>query len=166
MRYLRGAGKAALLLHLAQRPSERPLVRIVVVEGNSMEPVVHSGQLLIFARLPWDVQDIVLADVDEELLVVKRVASCGEDRVLLAGENGNASQNYIVSRHKVIGRLICNTGLCPPSWLYVTAQQQAQEKPGELPLNSASPPGHGSSSERGLARSWWTMSAHRVQQQQ
>lgn len=147
MRYLRGASKAALLLvgavallHLVQRYSEWPLVRITVVEGHSMEPVVHSGQLLVFARLAWDVPDIVLADVDEELLVVKRVVGCGEDRVFLAGDNGNSSQNYVVSRHKVIGRLICNTGWCPPSWLYVTAQQQAADRPGELPLSVASPP--------------------------
>ncbi len=122
MRYLRGAGKATVLLvgavavlHLVQMYGERPLVRITVAEGNSMEPVVHSGQLLVFARLPWDAQDIVLAEVGEELLVVKRVASCHGDRVLLTGDNGKTSKKYVVSRHEVIGRPICNTGLCPPA---------------------------------------------------
>ena len=84
-----------------------------------MQPTLEPGERIVCARVGWQPGDIVLADVGEEYLVVKRVAECGSQRVHLTGDNEQVSCDYWVSPQQIKSVMLCRLGL--PSLLSIRA---------------------------------------------
>ncbi|GAG35544.1 unnamed protein product [marine sediment metagenome] len=72
-----------------------------------MEPTLQPGDRVICVRAPWQSGDIVLADVGEQDLVVKRVAECESRRVHLTGDNEQMSCDYWVSPQQIKSVMLC-----------------------------------------------------------
>ena len=68
-----------------------------------MEPTFASGERLVFVRHSWEIDSVVLADVAEDGLVVKRVVDVADGRVHLLGDNKEASADYWVSPAQMMG---------------------------------------------------------------
>ncbi len=64
---LLGAGAIAVL-HLTGMDEPHPLVRLVAVAGNSMEPTFHAGEQLLFVRKQWHQGSVVIADIADAKL--------------------------------------------------------------------------------------------------
>jgi nickel-type superoxide dismutase maturation protease len=84
-------------------------VRLVVVEGTSMEPALQPGdRLLVVARRPR-VGDVVALQHDGRVLV-KRVAAIDGRHVTVHGDNADASTDSrsfgAVSLRSVLGRAV------------------------------------------------------------
>jgi len=84
-----------------------------------MQPTLEPGERIVCARVGWQPGDIVLADVGEERLVVKRVAECGSQRVHLTGDNKQISCDYWVSRQQIKSVMLCRFAV--PSLLSIRA---------------------------------------------
>ena len=92
-----------VLLHLVCLLCQRPLVRLVEVEGDSMQPTFEPGDRLLFIRWHFEPGTIVIADAGGEGLLVKRVASVTDGRVLLVGDNSEHSAAFNLRRSEVLG---------------------------------------------------------------
>jgi phage repressor protein C with HTH and peptisase S24 domain len=101
-----GAGVVAAV-DLAFVDSPRPPLCIVQVDGSSMSPTLHPGDRLFVARLPWERGSIVIADVGESHLVVKRVVVAHPEFVGLMGDNRELSESFVVPPDHVKGVLVC-----------------------------------------------------------
>ena len=102
---------AVALLHLVGLNSPHPLVRLAVVEGNSMEPTFRPGEQLLFLRRPWRKGSVVLADIKEPNPVVKRVIDVRSGKVLITGDNQEVTATYLVEPDAIIATYCCRTGL-------------------------------------------------------
>ena len=109
----------AAITHFASVKCNHPLLFLSEVQGKSMQPTLEPGERIVCARVGWQPGDIVLADVGEEHLVVKRVAECGSQRVHLTGDNEQISCNYWVSPQQIKSVMLCRLGL--PSLLSIRA---------------------------------------------
>jgi len=110
MRILLKAAKVLLvlvgilaILHVVCLLCQRPLVRLVEVEGNSMQPTFAPGNRLLFIRKHFEPDSIVLADAGEDGIVIKRVVNVTEERVHLVGDNTEESEVYDLLRSEVLG---------------------------------------------------------------
>jgi len=92
-----------VLLHLVCLLCQRPLVRLVEVDGISMQPTFAPGDRLLFIRRHFQPDSIVLADAGDDGLVVKRVADVTDGRVHLAGDNSEHSAAFNLLRREVLG---------------------------------------------------------------
>ena len=72
-----------------------------------MQPTLEPGERIICVRLAWQPGDIVLADVGEQNLIVKRVAECERRRVHLTGDNEQISCDYWVSHQQIKSLMLC-----------------------------------------------------------
>ena len=72
-----------------------------------MQPTLEPGERIICVRVGWQPGDIVVADVGEEDLVVKRVAEHRGGWVHLVGDNEQASHNYWVAAQQVKSVMLC-----------------------------------------------------------
>lgn len=100
--------------HLIGLASAHPLVRLAQVDGISMEPTLHNGQQVLFARLPWHEGSIVLADPPDDGLVVKRVERCEGGQIFLRGDNREMSAVYEVPPDRLVGTMLCCTPFHSP----------------------------------------------------
>ncbi len=91
------------ILHVVCLLCQRPLVRLVEVEGNSMQPTFEPGDRLLFVRKHFEPGNVVLADTGEDGLVVKRVLHMGNGQVHLAGDNSEHTAVYDLPRSAVLG---------------------------------------------------------------
>jgi hypothetical protein len=80
---------------------------LVQVEGMSMYPTLPPGQELLFARMPFVPGDVVLADVGEDGLVIKRIDQIVAARVLLIGDNRGRTATYDVTPRCIRGVMVC-----------------------------------------------------------
>ena len=78
MRILLRAAKVLLvlvglvaILHVVCLLCQRPLVRLVEVEGISMQPTFEPGDRLLFVRRHFQPDSIVIADAGEDGRVIK-----------------------------------------------------------------------------------------------
>jgi len=102
---------AVAVLHLVGLSSPHPLVRLAIVEGDSMEPTFHPGEQLLFLRRPWQKGSVVLADIKEPNPVVKRVVGEYNGKVLLTGDNQEVTATYLIEADAIIATYCCRTGL-------------------------------------------------------
>ena len=114
MRVTMVCGGLVAAVMLVSGLTKHPVLCLVQVDGRSMTPTLQPGQELIFARLPWCVGDIILADVAEPELVVKRVTAASPRMVELQGDNRRVSQDYVVPVRAVKAVLLCQTPLSSP----------------------------------------------------
>lgn len=91
------------ILHVVCLLCQRPLVRLVEVDGISMQPTFAPGDRLLFIRRHFQPDSIVLADAGEDELVVKRVVDVADGHVHLAGDNIEHSAVYDLPRSAVLG---------------------------------------------------------------
>jgi len=91
-----------VLLHLICLLCQRPLVRLVEVEGNSMQPTFAPGERLLFIRRHFEPGSIVIADAGDDGLVVKRVIDVTGGNVHLVGDNREESEEYDLPRAAVL----------------------------------------------------------------
>ncbi len=91
------------ILHVVCLLCKRPLVRLVEVEGISMQPTFAPGDRLLFVRRHFQPDSIVIADVGEDELVVKRVVRLTDGRVHLVGDNTEHSAEYDLPRSAILG---------------------------------------------------------------
>ena len=103
-----------VLLHLACLLCRHPLVRLVEVEGVSMQPTFAPGDRLLFIRWHFEPGSIVIADTGGDGLVVKRVADVTDERVLLVGDNREESETYNLAATAIIGVYLCRFPLKLP----------------------------------------------------
>lgn len=109
------AGSVATVA-LAMLGSDKPLVRVARVDGVSMAPTLRAGEELLFARKPWHVGDIVLANVQDTEPVVKRiVATVPGSAIILAGDNRGVSEIYSVHPADLLGVCIARSVVKLPS---------------------------------------------------
>ncbi len=98
---LLGAGTLAVL-HLTGLDEPHPLVRFVVVEGDSMAPTFHPGEQLLFTQRPWQEGSIVIADINEKTAVVKRVWAIQGEEVVITGDSVEVTASYRLPKDKII----------------------------------------------------------------
>ena len=84
-----------------------------------MQPTLEPGERIVCARVGWQPGDIVLADVGEEHLVVKRVAEHRGQWVYLTGDNERVSCDYWVSPQQIKSVMLCR--LAVPSLYSIRA---------------------------------------------
>lgn len=72
-----------------------------------MQPTLEPGERIVCVRVGWQPGDIVLADVGEEHLVVKRVAEYEDQQVHLIGDNEQISCTYWVSPQQIKSVMLC-----------------------------------------------------------
>ncbi len=118
MRLIMLAAKVIVLLlgliaitHFVSVKCNYPLLFLSEVQGESMQPTLAPGEWIVCVRIGWQPGDIVLADVGEDNLVVKRVAECHGQRVHLTGDNQQISYNYRVSPQQIKSVMVCRLGL-------------------------------------------------------
>lgn len=84
-------------------------LRLVAVEGTSMEPALRPGDRLLVVARPPRVGDVVALRHDGRVMV-KRVAAIDGSHVTVHGDNGAASTDSRsfgpVPRSAVIGRAV------------------------------------------------------------
>ncbi len=95
------------VLHFVTAEYGCPLVFMVEVEGASMEPTLESGERVLFIRRPWQQGDVVVADVGEDKLVVKRVVRRWHQWAYLAGDNRAISRDYWVQPADIRSVMFC-----------------------------------------------------------
>ena len=91
------------ILHVVCLLCKHPLVRLVEVEGTSMQPTFEPGDRLLFIRRHFEPDSIVLADAGEDGPVVKRVVRLTDGRVHLVGDNKEESEWYDLPRSAILG---------------------------------------------------------------
>ncbi len=91
------------VLHLTCILCKRPLVRLIQVDGISMQPTFDPGERLLFIRRHFEPDSIVLADAGADGLVVKRVLDLTDGEVRLVGDNSEHSAVYDLPRSAVLG---------------------------------------------------------------
>ena len=109
MRILLKAAKLFLLLvgvlaalHVVCLLCKHPLVRLVQVDGVSMQPTFEPGDRLLFIREDFEPGSVVIADAGDDGLVVKRVVDVTSGNVHLMGDNREKSEEYYLPRTAVI----------------------------------------------------------------
>ena len=95
------------VLHFVAAEYGCPLVFMVEVEGESMQPTLEPGERVLFIRRAWHQRDVVVADVGEEKLVVKRVVRRWRQWAYLAGDNGAVSRDYWVLPADIKSVMLC-----------------------------------------------------------
>lgn len=107
------AGALAVLLLMSAQTS-KPAACLVQVEGMSMYPTLQPGNELLFARLPFEPGDIVLADVGESFPVIKRVDDADRRIITLVGDNRGHSENYRVLNGSILAVMVCRVPFSSP----------------------------------------------------
>jgi len=90
-------------LHVVCLLCKHPLVRLVEVDGISMQPTFEPGDRLLCVRRHFQPGSIVIADAGEDGSVVKRVVRLTNERVHLIGDNREQSAEYDLPRTAVVG---------------------------------------------------------------
>ena len=101
-------------LHLASLNSQTPLFCLVQIDGQSMEPTFRHGEQAAFARLPWRLGSVVVADVGEPDLVVKRVLYSWKGTIFISGDNTEVSETYRVAESDIRAVLLCRVPFSSP----------------------------------------------------
>ncbi|MHB8996891.1 MAG: S24/S26 family peptidase [Armatimonadota bacterium] len=122
-------GAVAAMALVGGHTGKAPLC-LVQVEGMSMYPTLPPGQELLFARMPFMPGDVVLADVGEDGLVIKRIEQMDAARVLLIGDNRNRTATYDVTPRCIRGVMVCRMPFRSPLGEY---SQTMAERP--MPLS-------------------------------
>jgi len=91
------------ILHVVCLLCQRPLVRLVEVEGISMQPTFAPGDRLLFIRRHFEPDSIVLADAGDDGSVIKRVVDLTDGHVHLVGDNTEHSAVYDLPRSAILG---------------------------------------------------------------
>ena len=109
MRILLKAAKLFLILvgilaalHVVCLLCQHPLVRLIQVDGISMQPTFEPGDRLLFVREHFEPGSVVIADAGDDGLVVKRVVDVTGGNVHLVGDNRAESEEYDLPRTAVI----------------------------------------------------------------
>ncbi len=110
------------VLHLVSVRCGWPVVFMVEVVGDSMAPTLDPGERAMFVRAPWHRGDIVVADVGEDQLVVKRVAGHRADWVYLAGDNWRVSRTYWVQGVAIKSVMLCRVPLLRGTKTYAATE--------------------------------------------
>ncbi len=110
------------ILHVVSARSNRPFVLMARVEGKSMQPTLEPGDRILCVRAPWHQGDIVVADVAQEELVIKRVDGQRAQQVRLVGDNREHSATYWVYPKDIKSIMLCR--LLLPSLHSVSAEAQ------------------------------------------
>ena len=108
--------------HLVSCKWDRPLVLMVRVEGESMKPTLYPGDQILCVRAPLHQGDIVVADVAQDGLVVKRIDSRNSRQLHLAGDNPAHSATYWVSPEDIKSIMLCR--LLLPSFRSVSVEAE------------------------------------------
>ncbi|MEM4862325.1 MAG: signal peptidase I [Candidatus Nezhaarchaeales archaeon] len=88
-------------------------VPLAIVEGNSMIPVLHSGDVVLLAGVkPSDLKvgDIIVYKYGGKFIIHKIVhieVKDGKYFFITQGENNRAPDPYPVSEDQVVGRVVC-----------------------------------------------------------
>ncbi len=90
-------------LHVGCLLCKHPLVRLVEVEENSMQPTFAPGDRLLFVRRSFEPGSVVLADAGEDGSVIKRVVDATGGHVHLAGDNTEHSAVYDLPHSAILG---------------------------------------------------------------
>jgi len=117
----------AAIAHFASVKCNYPLLFLSEVQGESMQPTLEPGERIVCVRAHWQSGDVVLADVGEDSLVVKRVAECESRRVHLTGDNEQMSCNYWVSPQQIKSVMLCR--LAMPSLHSIRAVAKSPDDP-------------------------------------
>ena len=107
------SGVVALFL-LYSAHTSKPMMCLVQIDGMSMYPTLRPGEQVLFARLPLAAGEIVLADVAEQLPVVKRIDRVQTRVILLDGDNRALSATYTTTAANVIGVMLCKLPFSSP----------------------------------------------------
>ncbi len=113
------------IVHFVSVKCNHPLVFLSEVQGKSMEPTLQPGERIVCVKAPWQPGDIVLADVGEDSLVVKRVAEAWDQWVYLVGDNQQISCTYWIRPQQIKSVMLCRLGL--PSLLSAKAVAQSSD---------------------------------------
>ena len=84
----------------------RPLIRLARVTGDSMTPTLLDGERVLFVRRGWQVGDIVLANVDGDAPVVKRILRVEAGELYLRGDNVAISETFWVKPEQLSGVML------------------------------------------------------------
>jgi len=95
------------IVHFVSVKSGYPLLSLSEVQGKSMQPTLEPGERIVCVRIGWQQGDIVLADVGEDDLIVKRVAEYRGQWVYLTGDNEQVSCAYWVSPKQIKSVMLC-----------------------------------------------------------
>ncbi len=91
------------ILHGVCLRCQHPLVRLVEVEGNSMQPTFAPGDRVLFVRKHFEPGNVVLADAGDDGPVIKRVVDVADGHVHLVGDNSEHSAVYDLPRSAILG---------------------------------------------------------------
>ncbi len=103
-----------IALHLVCLLCKHPLLRLVQVAGDSMEPTLSEGDRVLFVRRAWQLGDIVVADVQEDVPVVKRILDIANGELYLQGDNTEVSATYWITPDRIQGVMLCHIPLRLP----------------------------------------------------
>ena len=77
---------AILVVFLICGAVSRYLIQLTLVQGDSMEPAYHNGQLVVLSkfRKSYDRGEVILFDCESlGCALLKRIAACGGDKVAI-----------------------------------------------------------------------------------
>lgn len=97
---------ALWLLLLAPRGLGGP-VSVIWVQGTSMEPALHGGDLaIVYEQDAYDVGDIVAFEIPEGGVVIHRVIEAGPDSYHFRGDNRDRPDPWVLPGNDVVGRQV------------------------------------------------------------
>lgn len=81
------------------------IIGIAFISGNSMEPTLLDGELVVFYRLDREYRkdDIVIIQREDNIQYVKRIAACGNERVETSEEGVEIPYEVPAGAYFVLG---------------------------------------------------------------
>ena len=101
-------------VHLVCLFCKHPLVRLVQIAGDSMEPTLSEGDRVVFVRYAWELGHIVLADVREDAPVIKRILDVADGKLYLGGDNTAVSETFWITPDQIQGIMLFRVPLKLP----------------------------------------------------
>ncbi len=77
--------------------------QLVLVQGDSMEPAYHNGQIVVVNKLDREYRNgdvIVFYSENDGIYVIKRIAACPGERVMIVRQEDGESVQYLLPQEQ------------------------------------------------------------------
>ena len=88
------------------------MLNLYKVNGKSMEPTILSGSYVIsYKKSNYIIGDIVIVKINQDLIIIKRIAYMDKKKIKLSGDNNKPSSlcEPWYCKDQILGKMIFNS---------------------------------------------------------